>query len=428
MQGVDKGNMFRGEWIAKAKGRIVDFMNTIETLEGKKIDAINAMGFGTLHKIGCPDIFEDVCEMMMNNIDPHKQTVVIHGRSYEIKAIDFERVMGLKDGGVDIDFGWDVSDSLLSSVRNTLGGSSCGNITIGSLKNVLQNRKEIDIVFRAAYVMFAMSAVLCPVGDDEVDHMLLLPLLRTDLIKGLNWATMCYNKLRDVVMTMKLRPHMGRCVCLIFIQLFCLDVLGSSLGWVARGITPIMYWSVENATKLVDVISNEGGFGNIIKQRMVFTNNGYNWGAGFQHGENHGMHDDRTYEELKSVSRQLQCVTTDVKELKGKMNIIGPGFGEFINEFATFKMALRSFDGEAIKTMVSEMLKQYRQGIHENCDDKAIKPDKVAKEVKSNSAHFNGAKNDAGKGLLSGDSSCRIVSTMGTKGDTIQKDKVLIFI
>lgn len=46
--------------------------------------------------------------------------------------------------------------------------------------------------------------------------------------------------------------------------------------------------------------------------------------------------------------------------------------------------------------------------------------------VKSNSAHFNGAKNGTGKGLLSGDSSCRIVSTMGAKGDTIQKDKEIV--
>lgn len=49
-----------------------------------------------------------------------------------------------------------------------------------------------------------MSAMLCPVDDMGVDHMMFLPLLKTYMVRGLNWATLYYNKLLDGVLMMKI--------------------------------------------------------------------------------------------------------------------------------------------------------------------------------------------------------------------------------
>lgn len=68
---------------------------------------------------------------MMNKIDPLNQTVVINGRCYGVTTIDFEHVMGLRDGGIDIDFCWKVSESFLDSIHNKLVGSRYGDIIIG---------------------------------------------------------------------------------------------------------------------------------------------------------------------------------------------------------------------------------------------------------------------------------------------------------
>lgn len=70
------------------------------------------------------------------------------------------------------------------------------------------------------------------------------------------------------------------------------------------------------------------------------------------------MHNNRTYEELKGISRQLGCVKMDVREIKGKMNILKPKFTEVLHELYNVRISLRSFNREAVKNIVTEMMKQ----------------------------------------------------------------------
>lgn len=98
IQGVHPQIMIEGEWLMTTKEKICYFM-TIQSLDAEKIETINEMRFGSFHKMGCPHLFEEVCLLMMNNIDPLNQTVVINERCYGVTTIDFEHVMGLRDEG-----------------------------------------------------------------------------------------------------------------------------------------------------------------------------------------------------------------------------------------------------------------------------------------------------------------------------------------
>lgn len=426
VEGINIGTMIRGDWLLKSKDKIVDFISTTKALNSDKTEAVNELGFGGLHKMGCPHLFEDVCLLMLNSIDPLNQNVVINGRCISITTIDFERVMGLKDGGVDLDFCWEVSHSLLEFVRMKLRCSMSGEISIGSLKSVVMERNEVDYIFKAAYVMYAFASVLSPCEITGIDHMILLPLLKTDKIRDLNWATLCYNKLVDAVLTMRIRPQMATLVCLPFIQLFYFDVVGSSLGWVDEPITPLIYWTVARATKLVELIGNIGGFGNMTTGMRDVVNSRSKEVKEFEIDHERGMHGKRTFEELKEMSRHLDCVKKDVQEMKGKMNSVHPTFPEFVQELDKVRIDIRSFNGEAVKNIVNEIMNRCPQFKFDNCQPNERKPDNPRTEVKSNSAHFVGDKVGTSKGLLSGDSSCRIVLPKHNPAVAGEKDKVII--
>lgn len=70
------------------------------------------------------------------------------------------------------------------------------------------------------------------------------------------------------------------------------------------------------------------------------------------------MHNNKTYEGLKGISRQLGCVKIDVRKIKSKMNILKPKFTEVLHEFYNVRISLRSFNREVVKNIVTEMMKQ----------------------------------------------------------------------
>ncbi|KAK9943737.1 hypothetical protein M0R45_009337 [Rubus argutus] len=93
---------FAMTWVAGR--RLTDFLQSHAGLQPNKTPAILDTGFGMLQMVRCPHLFEDVCRMMMNNIDPFNQTVVIHGLTHIITPKDFERVIGSRTVGLTLTF------------------------------------------------------------------------------------------------------------------------------------------------------------------------------------------------------------------------------------------------------------------------------------------------------------------------------------
>lgn len=154
--------MDRCQMYTTASEHIAEFSKTVVGLQGEKKSAIWEMGFGAIQNIGCPKLYEQVCAMMLQNLDPLNQTVEIHGRTLPITVSHFARVMGIKDGGVDIEIRGEMDHSLMNSVRSYLVDLNAVDVTRNSLTNVVLHREVVDSIFRVAFVMYSSSAVLCP--------------------------------------------------------------------------------------------------------------------------------------------------------------------------------------------------------------------------------------------------------------------------
>lgn len=118
---------------------------------------------------------------MVEHFDPVNASVLIHGRTLYISHMDFERVMGLKNGGCDIDL------MRMIELRNLLSGEN-KEIRKKHLKKILIETNIVDDTFRICFALYSLATVLIPSSSDIVNPNLLLSLVDTAAISKKNWS------------------------------------------------------------------------------------------------------------------------------------------------------------------------------------------------------------------------------------------------
>ncbi|KAK9923013.1 hypothetical protein M0R45_031448 [Rubus argutus] len=111
--------------------------------------------------------------------------------------------------------------TIFQHLTKRLAGGA-GEITLSSLQQFVGEGIAVDRDFKVGYVLFAMSALLCPGGVDEVDKTLMLTLNDTMAIGGKNW-------------------------------------LAGSSAWVDRTLTPLLGWGDAEVRELVSWVEQRGG-------------------------------------------------------------------------------------------------------------------------------------------------------------------------
>lgn len=236
-----------------------EFIETVEMLPPNKIIAVCGMGLGSVQLIGCPVLCRSVCQLMVEGIDPLNEKVRIHGKEFSLKASDFAHIMGLKDGGIEVEMGGDWGNQLIRRLSAQLVGDD-GEITITSLKKIVLQREGADGLFKVAYAMFAMATLLCPGEKDEVDRSLIFAMKDFNMISSKNWASYCWSKLLSSVLMFKSNQCANITGCILFLQLVYFEIVGTRFGWVDRTVTPLLGWGVNEARRLVRLVDDTGGF------------------------------------------------------------------------------------------------------------------------------------------------------------------------
>ncbi|KAK9932634.1 hypothetical protein M0R45_019861 [Rubus argutus] len=210
--------------------------------------------------IGCPVLYSNVCQLMIDGMDPLNEKITIHEKEFTLRPSDFTQIMGIKDGGSEVDLRGDMRTDLFKSVAQVL---TCGEgkIIVTSLKKIVVESTTPNIIFKIAYVLLVLVALLCPAGNEEIDKALLFPLLDTRRIAGKNWATFYFNRLFASVLTFK-ASHVRSNItcCMVFLQLYYFEAIGGSRGWIDKTLGLIQAWGVAEAMQLLHWIEQRGGF------------------------------------------------------------------------------------------------------------------------------------------------------------------------
>lgn len=337
------------------------FNDTVRAMSIKKVVAICDIGFGSIQMIGSPTLHPKVCQLMVEGLDPLNEVVNIHGQQHVISAKDFARIMGIKDGGSDIECSGKSDEDLVNRFKLRLGGGGDA-ITIATLREIVIERKEADNLFVMGFILYAMATLLCPVGDEQVESALLFALIDTCYINSQNWATYAFQKLIMGVLMFKSGRAAALSGCMLFLQVFYFDSVNKMYGWVDTNARPLCEWGDDQVFKLLKWVEDHGG---------VCSSNHEVWVPTKVlrrtiHGPNATKREqtdkwDRGGEEMV-VEEQVEQLKMGFVKLEETVVVLMP-------EIATMKEAIERMtrlvsvqDGERIEHIVSQVVSRLNEG------------------------------------------------------------------
>ncbi|CAL9021006.1 unnamed protein product, partial [Prunus brigantina] len=86
------------------------FHRTVEKLSNEKRLAINAIGFGNMASLSCTRLHRQLRQFLIQRFNPDTSSIELHGNVFGIGAVEFGRVMGLKNTGEDVQLDCAVED------------------------------------------------------------------------------------------------------------------------------------------------------------------------------------------------------------------------------------------------------------------------------------------------------------------------------
>lgn len=118
----------------------------------------------------------------------------------------------------------------------------------------------IDDTFKICFLLYAMATLLCPTTPGLVDPRYLVDVRDSNAIHLNNWASFCFNLLIKGISMFKRTRHPLIGGCMVFLQLFYLDVVAYSLCIVQKGVPPVLTWGINEAKMVYDRVEESGGF------------------------------------------------------------------------------------------------------------------------------------------------------------------------
>ncbi|CAL9025114.1 unnamed protein product [Prunus brigantina] len=97
-----------------------DIKDTINVLSDEKKAAIEEMGFVSLLEMKCGKLSHSMCRFLVDKLNLAKSSIVLHGKTLKISVDDFVGIMGVKDGGEEVDFTGSMDDQHIVNKERTL--------------------------------------------------------------------------------------------------------------------------------------------------------------------------------------------------------------------------------------------------------------------------------------------------------------------
>ncbi|PON31141.1 hypothetical protein PanWU01x14_372240, partial [Parasponia andersonii] len=191
-------------------------------------EAVRQVGFWTFLRQNYPIVDTSLILWLVDNIDPSRYCLTLHGNKHALSRSSFEMVIGIKDGGESIEF-QGVSD--ISDLKNTIIGDKC-RISLSDLEELLQESQDVDDLFLARFALLAIGTILCP-------------------STGIYLSNLDLNVVKHA-------KNLSRCT--IYLQLLYLHHVELQTGYVDRSIRPIDLGDFEQCSRILKWIRSIGGF------------------------------------------------------------------------------------------------------------------------------------------------------------------------
>ncbi|KAH9750380.1 hypothetical protein KPL71_013854 [Citrus sinensis] len=234
------------------------FAKLVAKLSENKKKAVAELGFESLLHIKCGRLKRDLCSWLVQNFDPFTSCIFLHGKSINLSPRDFEYIMGIKDGGVDIDV--DLGIDNIDKLRDEYLDDS-GYIKLKTLESKLVNQREVNDDFKRSFVLFAIATIIFPKSGLNLAPYYLVFLKDTSAINKKNWATWAFKGLVEGIQKFKAGQHKVVNGCVLFLELFYMDSISFARKFIDKSLSPITTWTNRDVTNFLSFVKKNGGYG-----------------------------------------------------------------------------------------------------------------------------------------------------------------------
>ncbi|KAI5317897.1 hypothetical protein L3X38_037604 [Prunus dulcis] len=77
------------------------------------------MRFVSLLEMKCGKLSHSMCRFLVDKLNPSESSIVLHGKILKISVDNFIRIMGVKDGGEEVDFTGSMDEQQIVKLRNS---------------------------------------------------------------------------------------------------------------------------------------------------------------------------------------------------------------------------------------------------------------------------------------------------------------------
>ncbi|XP_034219169.1 uncharacterized protein LOC117630574 [Prunus dulcis] len=235
------------------------FHQTVEKLSNQKRLAINEIGFGKVASLCCTRLHRKLCKFLTERFNPDTSSIQLHGKVIGISAVEFGRVMGLKNTGEVVELEWLVEDEKVKELVKSFGGNG-KRLLVRDLGEQLEKCENADEDFKVRFVMFALGTVLCPTSSPSVTGNYLTFLTIPGKIETKNWADHGFNFLCEGIRSFKAKKVLYVNGSLLFLQLLYFDSILHGGVYVDKSLDPIVSWDNKSVWKMIIWVRKQGGF------------------------------------------------------------------------------------------------------------------------------------------------------------------------
>ncbi|KAI8548452.1 hypothetical protein RHMOL_Rhmol07G0274900 [Rhododendron molle] len=247
-----------------------------ESLNKEQRTAVQIVGFGSMLTLQCEILKREFISKLVHHFNPKNKTLEF-GRMkvYSITPVDVGKALGLPLGTVPVptnceDFHYEHIRALFAKEDEQLKRG----VTFGMMKEVFESGVA-DAKFQTSYVLFVLSALLCPTTKDVASTKFYAAVHDLTKISSYAWPQFVLDWLVKVITKFKNKdmkdvdekkdaPGVSGCVLLLLLIYFDKEDMGMNVG--SLGVPLIQSWTTnlimeriakEENLDLVDPISGQ---------------------------------------------------------------------------------------------------------------------------------------------------------------------------
>ena len=132
---------------------------------------------------------QELCVALIEQRDVGRQSIILHGKEYNLSLTTFVTIMGVRNGGTRVDLNAQAID-----ITDLCAVYSSGpkGIHIAEVRKRLMNSSTSDDECKITFSLFALGTILCPTSAININPLYFRALKDINSIREKNWASWCF--------------------------------------------------------------------------------------------------------------------------------------------------------------------------------------------------------------------------------------------